>query len=71
MESIKNSTVITATDAAVNGNLLGGVWLITTTTKEYKTKHRLFLKDWKLNIPKIVEAITLLDLVETIVKRTE
>ena len=45
--------------------------MITTIMKEYEIKHRLFLKDWKLNTPKTAEATTLLDLVETIVKRTE
>ena len=40
-----------ATNASVNGNLMGGVWLITTITKEYEIKYRLFSKDWKPNIP--------------------
>ena len=39
--------------------------------KEYEIKHRLFSKDWKPNTPKTAEATTLLDLVETIVKRIE
>ena len=39
--------------------------------KEYEIKYRLFSKDWKRNIPKTAEATTLLDLVETIVKRIE
>ena len=57
-----------ATDASVEDNLIGGFWLITIKTKDFELAHRLYSKEWKLNIPKTVEATMLLDLVEIIIK---
>ena len=45
LKIIQNSKAITATNALVNGNLMGGVSLITTKIKEYEIKYKLFLMD--------------------------
>ena len=48
-----------------------GLQIITIIERKYEIEYRLYSKDWKANTPKVAKAMVLLDLIETIAKRTE
>ena len=39
--------------------------------RKYEIEYRIYSKDWKANTLKVAKAMVLLDLIETVVKRTE
>ena len=71
LESIQRNKAIAVTDTSVDGNLIRGVQLIITKTKDFELEYKLYSKDQKANTGKTAEAATLLDLVETVIKRIE
>ena len=45
LESIQRKEAIAVTNTSVDRNLMGGVWLITTKTKDFELEYKLYLKD--------------------------
>lgn len=62
---------IVAVDTSVDLNEIGVVWIITNKRKTFEVKYKLFSNKQQRNIARAAEAVTLLDLIEIIIKRTE
>ena len=68
---MRENKAIAATDISVKSRKIGGLQIIIMIKRKYEIEHRIYSKDWKVNISKVAEAIVLLDLIEMVAKRTK
>lgn len=66
---IENGNAFAASDASVKNNQMGGYWIITNSSKQYKHEKSLYHKNWRVNTSKGAEAITLLELISVIERK--
>ena len=67
MQAIKNNEAIAATDASVKNEKMEWLWLIEDDYRINRSKNKIVSNQWMQNVAIATEAITILDLVDTVI----
>ena len=67
---IEESRTIAASDALVKDGEMGGAWMIKNSNGDELIRNEIYHKEWKENSKRLVEVITLLELIQVIEQKS-
>jgi len=63
---LRTNQAVAGCDASVKNGMIGTAWVLMTRSKRILTEREVYLKDWQVNTEQTVEAIILLNFIQTV-----